>query len=328
MKTSINFPLYQGCLGEYGSFDALFSACRTLGCDGIEAIWGDDPLMDSLPAPAHVVGYHLTFWPDWLDFWQGNEPALLRKFGTQAAWESIYGGSGREAMLEKYRQDLERAAQLEAEYVVFHVSDISIEEGYTYRWLHSDEEVIDAACELINLLLGDRAWPFAFLVENQWWPGFTFTAPMLTDRLLNGIHTPNKGILLDTGHLLNTNPSLRTEKEAIAYIHAMLDQHGSLSGFIRGMHLHCSLSGEYVQAHTGRIPKDLPADYVARFCQSYGHILQIDRHQPWTDPAIASVIQRISPQFLTHELAAGNRAEKERAVRTQIETLRRGALQI
>ena len=322
MKTSINFPLYQGCLAEYGTFDDLLSACRVLGCDGIEVIWGDTPCE---PLPDRVLGYHLTFWPDWLDFWLGDEAALLRKFGTRAALESHYGGSGREDMLAQYRQDLARAEQLGAEYVVFHVSDVSIEEGYTYRWLHTDEEVIDAACELINELTADRPQSFAFLVENQWWPGFTFTNPALTARLLDGIRYENKGILLDTGHLLNTNPALRTEAEAVAYIHAMLDAHGDLAQFIRGMHLHCSLSGEYVQAHTGLLPP-LPADYTERFIQSYGHILQIDRHRPWTDPAIASVVERIHPQFLTHELSAGNRPEKETAVRTQIETLRRGGL--
>ena len=165
MKTSINFPLYQGCLAEYGTFDELLSACRALGCDGIEVIWGDTPCE---PLPDRVLGYHLTFWPDWLDFWLGDEAALLRKFGTRAAWEAHYGVAGRKDMLAQYRQDLERAEQLGAEYVVFHVSDVSIEEGYTYRWFHTDEEVIDAACELINELTADRPQSFAFLVENQW----------------------------------------------------------------------------------------------------------------------------------------------------------------
>ena len=32
-----------------------------------------------------------------------------------------------------------------ARYVVFHVSDVSVEEGFTYHWRHTHEEVIDAA---------------------------------------------------------------------------------------------------------------------------------------------------------------------------------------
>ena len=54
---------------------------------------------------------------------------------------SILGiwGLNPEILLKQYQQDLERAASLNAEYVVFHVSDVSIEEGYTYRWLHSNQ---------------------------------------------------------------------------------------------------------------------------------------------------------------------------------------------
>lgn len=87
---------------------------------------------------------------------------------------------------------------LGAHYVVFHVSDVSLEEGYTYRWLHTNQEVIDAAVEVVNLILGEERWPFEFLVENQWWPGFTFTEPEETARLLEGIRFAGKGILLDT----------------------------------------------------------------------------------------------------------------------------------
>ena len=97
-----------------------------------------------------------------------------------------------ETLLSLYRADLQRAAALDAAYVVFHVTDVSIEENYTYRWLHTNEEIIDAAAELINLLLGDADWPFAFLVENQWWPGFTLTEPENTARLLEGIRYPHR----------------------------------------------------------------------------------------------------------------------------------------
>ena len=88
--------------------------------------------------------------------------------------------------------------------------------------------------EVINLLLGDRAWPFDFLVENQWWPGFTFTEPELTRRLLDGIRAERKGIMLDIGHLMNCDTSLRTLEEGADYVHRMLDRHGGLCRYIRG----------------------------------------------------------------------------------------------
>ena len=58
------------------------------------------------------------------------------------AW--YYGGRTPETLVDLYRADLRRAAALDAAYVVFHVTDVSVEENYTYRWLHTNEEIIDA----------------------------------------------------------------------------------------------------------------------------------------------------------------------------------------
>lgn len=325
MKHSVNFPIYRGCTEEYGSPGGLLAACRELGLDGIEPIWGDEDYADTLPQGL-VTGYHLLFWPDWLDFWLGDEDALRRKFGSREVWTAYYGGSTREALLRQYRADMARAADLGAAYVVMHVSDVSIEEGYTYRWLHSSRAVIDASIDLLNRLTEGTRWPFRILLENQWWPGLTFTDPALTQRLLRGVRFPDTGLLLDTGHLLNTNLSLRTEREGVAYLAQMLARHGSLSRRISGVHLHQSLSGDYVQTHIGRLPAALPQDYWERYAYSYSHILEIDRHLPWTDPGIAALIRRIAPDFVTHELTASDRSSREAAVALQLGTLRRGGL--
>jgi len=325
MLETISFPVYDESMAEYGGAEALAESCRAQGCGGIEAVWGGDGAMDALP-DGFAPGYHLIFYPDWVDLWQGDENALTRKFGSRAAWSAFYGGADRNALIAQYRRDLSRAMRMGTRYVVFHVSDVSLEEGYTYRWIHSDQAVLDAALELINLLFGERSYPFALLVENQWWPGFTFTDPSQTQYLLDGIRFENKGVLLDTGHLMNTNTSLRTEADGVEYLHRMLDAHGALCGAIRGMHLHQSLSGAYVQAHTGAVPEDPTGHYMLRFGKSYAHILQIDRHLPWTDPDIAGVIRRIGPEWLTHELSCKNRTEREHAVSLQRETLRKGGL--
>lgn len=190
MDTLMSLPMTASVLTEYGDLE---EACRSCGCDGLEVVWGGEELPCTVPQALHV-GYHLTFYPDWLDFWRGDRAALTEKFGSEEVWRSFYGGpEGRETLLRLYREDLDRAVTWGARYVVFHVSDVSVEEGFTYHWRHTHEEVIDAAAEVINLLLGDRAWPFDFLVENQWWPGFTFTEPELTRRLLDGIRAERAG---------------------------------------------------------------------------------------------------------------------------------------
>lgn len=325
MRQSVNLPLCASTAAEYGGWEGLRRELQTLGLDGVEGIWGGEDIPAGFPKDL-LTGYHLTFFPDWLDFYRDDRAALTRKFGNTEAAYRFYGGRGPETLLELYRADLERARSLNARYVVFHVSDVSIEESYTYRWLHTDEEVIDASVEIINLLLRDMAPDFDFLVENQWWPGFTFTEPEKTARLVDSIAYARKGILLDTGHLMNSNPRIRTQAEGLVYIHTMLEQHGELSRMIRGVHLHQSVSGRYVRSHTGVLP-DLPTDYVQQFAASYGHILQIDRHRPWTNAGVSALLEQIDPLFLTHELSAGTRAARLRAVRRQMNTVKRGRKQ-
>lgn len=323
MYQSLNLPLSAAVRDACGGWDGLRRDCASLGVDGVEGIWAGEEIPHDFP-PDLLVGYHLTFFPDWLDFYRQDKTALLRKFGSMEQVAYHYGSASPETLLQLYRDDLQRAKALNAKYVVFHVSDVSLEEGYTYRWLHSDEAVIDASAEIVNLLLDGQDWPFEFLMENQWWPGLTFTEPDKTARLLDAVHYGRKGLLLDTGHLMNCNPAIRTQADGIAYIHAMLDAHGDLCRNIRGVHLHQSLSGAYVRTHTGAMPPDLPEDYNARFGVSYGHILQIDRHHPWTTPAVADLIRRIDPAYLTHELSASGRKARLAAARRQINACRKG----
>ena len=322
MLQSVNFPLCGDILVEYGGASGLRQELQALKLDGVEGIWGGTDVPADFSKDL-LTGYHLTFFPDWLDFYRDDKGALEEKFGSPDAAYRFYGGRGPETLLALYREDLARARGLGARYVVFHVSDVSIEECYTYRWLHTDEEVIDASVEIINLLLKDMPPDFDFLVENQWWPGLTFTEPEKTARLLDGISYARKGILLDTGHLMNTNPRIASQAEGIAYIREMLRRHGDMGRMIRGVHLHQSVSGRYVRGHTGTLPP-LPEDYVQRFTASYLHILQIDRHRPWTNPAVSALLEEIDPLYVTHELSARTRQERFRAVRRQTKTLERG----
>lgn len=323
MLQSMSLPLCENVVDDPGDWSGLRLELEALGLNGIEGIWGGGDIPAGFPGDL-LVGYHLTFFPDWLDFYRDDRSALRRKFGTlDAAWR-FYGGKGPETLLDLYRADLERALSLGASYVVFHVSDISLEESYTYRWLHTNEEVIDASAEVINTLLAGIGPGFDFLVENQWWPGFTFTEPAQTARLLEAIAFPRKGIMLDTGHLMNTNTRIANQKEGISYILDMLERHGELSRMIRGVHLHQSVSGAYVRSHTGSPPPDLPEDYIERFQRNYAHIQRIDRHRPWTDPDVAKLLERIRPDFLTHELYAETQKARLRAVKRQMNTQRKG----
>ena len=84
---------------------------------------------------------------------------LLHEFGEQAVWESFYQGYTFDAVMKQFEADLQFAVKMKAEYVVFHVSDVTIGGVFTHHHKHSDEEVIDAAATIINTLLDGKDYP-------------------------------------------------------------------------------------------------------------------------------------------------------------------------
>lgn len=273
-----------------------------MGIDGLELVWGEENYAGALPADDIIVGYHLVFFSSWVDFWKGRKDRLLAEFGDWDAVRKCYGGVTRSDLIARCRDDFKRALSFKVDYVVFHVTDVLIHECYTYEFSHTDREVCECACELANEILDGMDTDVAFLVENQWWPGFTFCDPAMTRYLLDGIEYDNVGIMLDTGHLMSTNTKLRTQAQAARYILNRYEEHGDLREKVRGLHLHQSLSGEYVESVRGHVPEDLKGSYEERFARSYEHILQIDRHDPWTDPVVADMVREIGPEWVNNEL--------------------------
>ena len=322
MLQTMNFPLSTECIRPYGSWEALGGALRSLGLDGLELI-ADPENADPAFPPELAAGYHLAFFPDWLDFYRGDETALLRKFGTWETVERIYGGRRPEDLVRLFREDIARGRALGAPYMVFHVSDVSQEENYTYRWIHSDREVVDGSIELLNAILEGVPPDFQLLLENQWWPGFTFTDPAQTEYLLSRIRYPRTGIMLDTGHLMNCSLAIRSQAEGIDWILSNVARHGRLAAYIRGVHFHQSVSGAYVRRHTGSLPPDWSGDFFRDLAACYTHIQHIDLHRPWTDPDCVRILDAVCPDYLTHELLVRDDRSQLSALRRQL-TIRKG----
>ena len=316
MIESTNFPLSTFCLQEYGGWEGVSRIVSDLHLDGLEFIADPDNLPESVPHSL-VAGYHLRFDPDWVDFYRQNKAELIHKFGSLEFAEEFYRCKTPEDLIRAYRDDLQLAIRLGAPYTVFHVSDVSLEEGYTYKWLHTDYEVLDAAIEFINLLLEGVEPTFDFLVENQWWPGFKFTEPEKTEYLLSRINYPRVGIMLDTGHLMNTDWHIRSQWDGIKYILKMVEEHGELSKRIYGLHFHRSISGAYCRKTVGKLPEDFPLNYYDEFTRNYAHILQIDQHRHWTTEECVMILGRVQPRYLTHEISGSVYQGKINAIRYQ-----------
>jgi sugar phosphate isomerase/epimerase len=323
MIQTVNFPISSYSIGRYGDWENLRKKIYALGLDGIEAINSPDEVVPDFPEDL-VAGYHMTFFVDWVDFWRQDEEKLLRKFGSWEMIGKVYGGRTPEDLLRHFRNDLAVGQRLKTPYMVFHVSDVSLEEGYTYRWLHTDTEVLDASIEFINHLLWKVEPTFDFLIENQWWPGFRFTDPKLTDYILSRIEYPRVGIMLDTGHLMNANTAIRTQADGIQWVLQNIGKHGALAKRIKGLHFHQSVSGAYVRSHTGSVPEEFTGDYFHDFAFCYPHIQAIDRHLPWTDPACVRILDAVQPEYLTHELSSRPNRPLLGSVKRQLGTIRKG----
>ena len=217
--------------------NGLNNLLTELGVDGIEALFCD-PWEESVLAASAIRGVHLNFWPTWLDFWRGDQQSLVRQFGNKENIVAYFGGTEPEHMLSCYRRDIRQAKAVAAEYVVFHVSHNELDEIYTWRFRSDSLAVVDATIELVNSLVDEISPDMTILFENLWWPGLTLLEPQLVDRLLSRIRHPKVGIMLDTGHLMNTNPNLQDERQGIEYILSVLAKLGSLSHSIRGIHMH------------------------------------------------------------------------------------------
>lgn len=304
----------KGLLG--GKPENLQAVLAANQLDGIEfmccAPW---PGEAGFPASDAIKGFHLWFWGSWLDFWQGNTEHLLEDFGSLAAAENIFGSS-REAWLETYRQNFRQARLCGAEYVVFHVADVRPGEMLCRTYCHSSEEVVQAVLEVVNELVGELSANCPILFENLWWPGMTLLVPKLVEKLL--VHTNHKaGIMLDTGHLMNTNWQLRTEQESVDYVMAVLDRLGYLAKAIYGIHLHQSQSGEFVCREQKRATPQVPLS--AEKCMEY--VLRVDEHQPLRTPYGIRLLERLNPQVIVHEFVPKDFSDWQRKIAWQRKSL-------
>ena len=305
--------------GDLSQLPAFFARN---GLDGLELTLYE-PWNPAVFPPAWIYCVHLRCWPDWLDFWYGDTAALTEDYGSEAAWQEAFAssfGTSRDAWLAFFRQHLAEAARTGARYVVFHVANARTRELYTRRHHYDDAAVIDATLALVNEIVDVLPADCWLLYENLWWPGLTLRAPALAARLIERTPHEKTGLVLDTGHLMNTSLALSSEQEAVRYVLRTVQALGDdLRRRIYAMHLHRSLSGAYVRQRmrgareTGRRPQG--------FAEIFDYISHVDEHQPFTTPAVRALVDAIAPQVLVHEFIQASMDDWERKVRTQRQAL-------
>lgn len=318
----MNFSVYDGMLKRYKDSEDIKNAYKKGGLNGLEVIRAGEPDGGKI-LPGMVNGVHLYFHIFWMDWWKGDYERLDAEFDSRQQWIDYYGGLDREVYLNYLRDDLNYAEEIGAKYVVFHVAEVTLRESYVYQYKYTDEEVIDASLEIINTLLEEQEYHFDFLVENLWWSGLTLKNVNLTKRLVEGIHSDRKGIMLDTGHYMNTSCELKTPEDAVEYLNEMLDVHekAGLLSWMKGIHLQMSLSGDYVKKQRKEWESN-PLDFekipfYELFRIAYEHACFIDLHQPFIGKGVKELVERIAPNYVTLEFQQNSREEYEDFVAAQ-----------
>lgn len=263
-----------------------------------------------------VQGAYLSWGDSWLDFWRQDRQALLAQFGSEAEIKASYGGLTRDEWLERCRQQIDTARAAGANYVVFPISEVKPWEIYTWQFSSTDDEVLSAAIEVINELAPTIPDNIALLFVNHWWPGLRLLDKKKVAKLIHGVKHPNIGFMLDTGHLMNTNQQLKNEVEGVEYILAVLKKLGHYQRYIRGLHVSCSLSGEYVQHKQKQ-----GAGIINGAAERLAHRLRIDEQRPFRVPAVKSIVYAVRPEVLVHHFRMEPISDWERKIRRQQEAL-------
>ncbi len=250
-----------------------------------------------------VKGVHLSFYPMWLDFWQGNLEKVEQILGSKEAVRAYYGGEDKQVMIDTYKKQYERAKTLGAKYMVFHVSHVCIEDSFTWKFDYTDEEIIDAAIELLNEVFpADEEGPL-LLFENLWWPGLNYLDKEVTHKLIKGVKYAQKGLLIDISHLTLTNLQIGTEKSCYAYIKEVVKNLGELKDYIYGMHLNKTLPKYYMSQDRSYLLeryRETQAPMLKNRILKQ-HIQKLDPHRPFDHEIAKKIVECIGPKFCVYE---------------------------
>lgn len=295
MKQLFNYCSVPGCEAELKMEEPLPEYLRKLGLDGIELlVYRSEPYMRSYEK--ETIGVHLRNWNTWYDFWTNKRENIAEFFPTDEDIKAYYGGPKKRNWLLEMRRNIQAALMEKPEYLVFHIGEATPREQYSWNFAHSDMEVAKIAARIFNRLTKDIPENVLVLFENTCWPGLRLTDPHVLDSFLFNVHRDNIGIALDTGHLMSTNPDIRTEVEGIDYVCNTLKNMGSLTNYIKCVHLNCALAGEYILKSRNNVPKT----FTER--EQLAHLCNIDVHRPFTDPSVSRILEMLATQYLVHEL--------------------------
>ena len=281
--------------------------------DGFEIIKFTDKNLKELKD--NIKGYHLRFFPCWLDLYRENYKKLYEELKEDKYIKSLCGGLSKKELIDYHKKELEIAKELEVEYIVFHPCNIYIKESFHYNFYYSNKEVLKEVVNFLNEILDDNKYNFTLLLENLWWSGLRLDSYEDADFLMKNIKYKNKGFLLDTGHMFNNNQDIKTIEEGIKYIEENITNLKEYKDYIYGVHLNFSISGDYVKSVSKNYDNNKSFEELMN--EVYFHIQKIDYHDAFNDEKIVEILNKLPLKYLIYEFIATDSKELILKIETQ-----------
>ena len=270
--------------------------------DGLEILTGYDPIPK--PMAECMIGVHLPYATDWYGPFTGKRQVPESKQQEFARWNSY--GKDRKEIVENIRIMMKCAGDLNPAYGVFHAASGNYDEITGVEFTDDPDSVVRAMCEMLNeacsVFPGGKP-PLRLVFENTWCPGLMMQDNRGLDILENKLEFDNWGICLDTGHLLVSMGSVHSEAEALEMLNACVDRYSSdMKDRITNMHLHVNTTADYMRSF--RKPDTTGMSAEERILFAHHHIGTMDAHQPFTDPGVKDLVDRLAPDYLIHEMGS------------------------
>lgn len=209
MKKLLSFIAADSYLEEIGDgWNELDKILQKHRLDGIETMTGGFYNPENIEN-VKPIGHHLLYFPSWLHMWLEDEKELIKEFESLEKAVEVYGGWGRERLIEFYRSEFLDSIKMGSEYMVFHVAHVGLDEVFGDNFKYGNKEVLTYTVELLNEVFKDVKDGPILLLENLWWPGMDLLDEVETKKFLEQINYSNKGIMLDISHLTLTDKNIQ-----------------------------------------------------------------------------------------------------------------------
>ena len=303
MKKLLSFIASDSYLKEIGDgWNELDKILQEYQLDGIETMTGGfyDPENIETVNP---VGHHLLYFPSWLHMWLEDKEELIKEFESLEKAIEVYGGWGRQRLIEFYKNEFLDSIKMGAEYMVFHVAHVGLDEVFGDNFKYGNKEVLAYTVELLNEVFKDVKDGPILLLENLWWPGMDLLNEIETKEFLNQINYPNKGIMLDISHLTLTDKNIKNFETVEKYIGDIILNSPILKKHIRGIHLNATFPFLYrtnkLEANKKKIA--ITKNRMDRYGIIIDHITNLDSHEIYNDNSINRILEKLDIEYLVYE---------------------------